>query len=60
MLEATAPTRTSADDIASAVRYLRHFAEAFDHGATLCRPNGESLFIAAATLRAAMRAEVAR
>jgi len=50
----------AADEIESALRYLRHFAEPYDHGAMLCRPNGERVFIEAATLRAAMRAEVAQ
>ena len=41
------------DDIAAALQFLRHFPEAFDDGATLCFPTGESLFISAETVRAA-------
>ena len=38
--------------LAVALRYLRHFPEALDEGATLCLPTGESLFISAETVRA--------
>ena len=41
------------DAIVVALRYLRHFPEALDDGATLCLPTGESLFISAETVRAA-------
>ena len=41
------------DAIAVALRYLRHFPEALDDGATLCLPTGrDSLFISAEMVRA--------
>jgi hypothetical protein len=43
------------DVIAAALKYLRHFPEALDDGATLCLPTGESLFISAETVRATSR-----
>lgn len=39
--------------LAEALRYLRHFPEAIDEGATLCLPTGKFLFISAAAVRAA-------
>jgi hypothetical protein len=44
-----------ADAIAAALPYLRHFPEALDHGATLCFPTGESLFISAESIRATLQ-----
>jgi hypothetical protein len=44
-----------AGEIATAVRFLRHFPEAFEHGATLCPPTGAPVFIDAATVRATMQ-----
>jgi hypothetical protein len=52
MLDSNSPVLL-AETIVAALRYLRHFPEALDNGATLCFPTGESLFISAETVRAA-------
>ena len=39
------------DAIAAALRYLCHFPEALEEGATVCLPTGETLFISAETAR---------
>ncbi len=59
MQEPITPT-PPADEIAAALAYAVHFAEAAQYGATVFQADGATLFISPELVRAALPAEVAR